>query len=119
MYIGKVSKLTGATPKAIRHYEAIGLIPPPQRLGKYRYYSEKDVEVIRCIKHAQKYGFKLSELKSVVAKIGSGEATTYRELIDIIDKKRNKLRQEMEQLIVLDKGLVELRRLLQDQKCSC
>lgn len=119
MYIGKVSKLTGATPKAIRHYEAIGLIPPPQRLGKYRFYSEKEVEVIRCIKHAQRYGFKLSELKSIVAEIGAGKANPYRELIEIIDIKRNKLRQEMEQLIVLDKGLVELRRLLHDQKCSC
>ena len=57
MYIGKVSELTGATPKAIRHYEAIGLIPPPKRLGKYRHYSEKDVRLISMIKHAQKYGF--------------------------------------------------------------
>ncbi len=33
MYIGKASKLTGATPKAIRHYEAIGLIPPQILIG--------------------------------------------------------------------------------------
>jgi DNA-binding transcriptional MerR regulator len=33
MYIGKVAELTGATPKAIRHYEAMGLIVPPQRVG--------------------------------------------------------------------------------------
>lgn len=119
MYIGKVSKLTGATPKAIRHYETIGLIPPPQRLGRYRFYTEKDVEAVRLIKQAQKYGFKLSELTSIVAKIGSDETLPYRQLIEIIDQKRKKLRQEMERIVALDKGLVDLRKRLHDQKCSC
>jgi DNA-binding transcriptional MerR regulator len=119
MYIGKVSKLTGATPKAIRHYETIGLIPPPRRLGRYRFYSEKDVEIVRLIKHAQKYGFQLSELKSIVTKIGLNETMLYRELIEIIDRKRRKLRREMERIAALDEGLVELRSLLQDHKCSC
>ncbi|MFM9435140.1 hypothetical protein ACFDR9_002204 [Janthinobacterium sp. CG_23.3] len=29
MYIGAISKLTGASPKAIRHYESLGLILGP------------------------------------------------------------------------------------------
>ncbi|MEC5162101.1 MULTISPECIES: MerR family DNA-binding transcriptional regulator [unclassified Janthinobacterium] len=29
MYIGGISKLTGASPKAIRHYESLGLILGP------------------------------------------------------------------------------------------
>ena len=33
MYIGKAAQLAGTTIKAIRHYEAIGLLPPPQRQG--------------------------------------------------------------------------------------
>ncbi len=71
MYIGKVSKLTGATPKAIRHYEAIGLLAPPRRIGKYRYYSDAEVKVIRLIKCAQTYGFNLSELSSIIKKAES------------------------------------------------
>jgi len=35
MLIGRVSELTGATRKAIRHYESIGLITPPDRKGSY------------------------------------------------------------------------------------
>ncbi len=27
MYIGELAALTGATPKAIRHYEKLGLLP--------------------------------------------------------------------------------------------
>ncbi len=29
MYIGKAAQLSGTTVKAIRHYEAIGLLAPP------------------------------------------------------------------------------------------
>ncbi|WP_238322252.1 MerR family DNA-binding transcriptional regulator [Vibrio mexicanus] len=29
MYIGELSKITGVSVKAIRHYEEIGLIKPP------------------------------------------------------------------------------------------
>ncbi len=43
LYIGKVAKITGASCKAIRHYESIGLIPISQRRGKYRVYSERDI----------------------------------------------------------------------------
>ncbi|MCP3928691.1 MAG: MerR family transcriptional regulator, partial [Bacteroidetes bacterium] len=97
----------------------IGLIPPPQRLGKYRFYSEKDLEIIRLVKHAQKYGFKLSELKSIVARFSSDETFPYQELLEIINLKRMELRQEMNRIIALDQGLVDLRKLVFDQKCSC
>lgn len=119
MYIGKVSELTGATPKAIRHYEAIGLIPPPKRLGKYRYYSEKDVRLISMIKHAQKYGFQLSELKAIITKTRSDNNFPYYEFIEAIEKKRNKIRLEISNLVDVDKGLVELSRLIKSKECCC
>ena len=31
MFIGQLAKLTGCTPKAIRHYEQLGLLPEPLR----------------------------------------------------------------------------------------
>lgn len=119
MYIGKVSELTGATPKAIRHYEAIGLIPPPKRLGKYRNYSEEDVRLISMIKHAQKYGFQLSELKTIIAKTISDNDFPCDEFIEAIERKRNKIRSEISNLVDIDKGLVELRRLIINKECSC
>ena len=36
--IGQAAKATGCTPKALRLYEARGLIPPAIRQGQYRYY---------------------------------------------------------------------------------
>jgi DNA-binding transcriptional MerR regulator len=61
MYIGELANRTGASPKAIRLYESMGLIPVAERKGKFRCYHEADVERIDIIKRAQKFGFKLSE----------------------------------------------------------
>ena len=65
--IGKVAAITGASPKAIRHYEAVGLMPPPRRRGKYRIYSERDVFLVHVLKHSQSFGFRLSEMKGFVS----------------------------------------------------
>lgn len=66
MYIGKAAQLSGTTVKAIRHYEAIGLLPVPQRLGQYRVYSAQSVERLMFIKCAQQLGFKLKELQQIL-----------------------------------------------------
>lgn len=65
MFIGEVSKLTGATPRAIRLYEDLGLIPVPDRKGKYRYYDERDVDLVAIIREAQQLGFTLAEIKAL------------------------------------------------------
>lgn len=112
MHIGKVSKLTGATIKAIRHYEAIGLIPIPRRVGKYRVYSEQDVILIRMIRRAQTVGFALAELNELVAyKVKNGMFP-----LDIanglIKEKRDALRNEMNRIAAQDKSLKALQEEL-------
>ena len=49
--IGEVAELTGTTPRTIRYYEEIGLLPPTgeRELGKHRAYTEADVERVREI----------------------------------------------------------------------
>ena len=72
--IGQVAAITGASPKAIRHYEALGLMPAPARRGKYRIYSERDVFLVHVLKHGQSLGFRLAEMKGLVsAKVESGK----------------------------------------------
>ena len=66
MYIGEASKVSGATIKAIRLYEELGLLPNIVRENSYRVYSEEDILIIKFIKLAQKYDFKLSELKEII-----------------------------------------------------
>lgn len=88
MYIGKVARLSGSTVKSIRHYEAIGLLPPAQRSGKYRIYNQQSVELLIFIKCAQQLGFRLKELQAMFQQ-HRGEALPW-ELaqVAIADKKR-------------------------------
>ena len=53
MYIGEFAKLTGTTPKTIRFYESIGLMPEPLRKGKYLVYDHTYIETVKQIKRAQ------------------------------------------------------------------
>lgn len=65
IFIGEASKLSGASIKAIRHYDSLGLLPSIRRAGSYRVFTEREINTIKLIKQAQEVGFKLSEFKSV------------------------------------------------------
>ncbi|MFJ7314374.1 MerR family transcriptional regulator [Pseudomonas sp. NPDC098747] len=67
MYIGEAAQRSHTTVKTIRHYEAIGLLPAPQRQGKYRVYNQQFVELLTFIKCAKEMGFKLMELQKIFA----------------------------------------------------
>jgi DNA-binding transcriptional MerR regulator len=49
--IGEVAELTGTTPRTIRYYEEIGLLPgaADRQQGKHRCYTQADVERVREI----------------------------------------------------------------------
>ncbi|MFQ2165507.1 MerR family DNA-binding transcriptional regulator [Aeromonas hydrophila] len=44
MYIGEFARLAGSTPKAVRLYEQLGLLPEPRRRDKYRAYRVEVLE---------------------------------------------------------------------------
>lgn len=50
MYIGEFARLAGTTPKAVRLYEQLGLLPEPRRRGKYRVYRAEDLEWVGFIR---------------------------------------------------------------------
>jgi DNA-binding transcriptional MerR regulator len=49
--IGEVAELTGTTPRTIRYYEEIGLLPAPEdrTQGQHRVYTDADVDRIKEI----------------------------------------------------------------------
>lgn len=52
--IGPAAKAAGVTRKAVRVYEAKGLLPDPQRTAAgYRLYSDHDVARLRFIRRAR------------------------------------------------------------------
>lgn len=65
--IGQAATVSGVSAKRIRHYEAIGLIPNPQRTeAGYRRYSEKEVHVLRFIRHARNLGFSVKQIAELL-----------------------------------------------------
>lgn len=68
--IGDVAKIAGTTPRTIRYYEEIGLLPPaPGRpSGGHRLYSVEEVERLReTIRLKDLLGVTLQELKDLLA----------------------------------------------------
>jgi Cu(I)-responsive transcriptional regulator len=68
MKIGQASKASGVSQRMIRHYEKLGLIPPPPRRDSgYRDYSDADVGRLRFVAHARDLGFPIEEIRSLLS----------------------------------------------------
>lgn len=64
--IGALSQHCGCNIETIRYYERIGLIPRAERRGRYRIYSDTDVERLRFIKRARGLGFAIEEIRALL-----------------------------------------------------
>ncbi len=118
MYIGKAAQLSGTTIKAIRHYEAIGLMPAPQRQGQYRVYSEQSVERLTFIKCAQQLGFKLKELQEIL-RDHHGDELPWNRADEAIANKKHQLAVQITALQKMQAGLLEFETQLKDAQWQC
>lgn len=65
--VGRIAAQTGLSPKAVRLYEANGLIDPPERTAAgYRTYTDEAVPVLGFIRQAQALGLSLKEIKDIL-----------------------------------------------------
>lgn len=65
--IGQAAAATGVSAKMIRHYEAIGLIPQPQRtFANYRVYTANDLHTLRFVRRARSLGFSIDQIEALL-----------------------------------------------------
>ena len=105
MRIGELARRTGTTPKALRLYEAQGLLGRVARAGSYRHYSEPDVAQVLLIRQALALGFRLSQLRGLhVLDTPQGWA----QIASLVAARRAAVAQELQRLQALAQELATL-----------
>ena len=67
MRIGELTERAEVTPRTVRYYESIGLLPPGEREGNSQhYYTEETLARLRKIDQLKKLGLSLDEIRDVI-----------------------------------------------------
>ncbi|TDC62441.1 MerR family transcriptional regulator [Streptomyces hainanensis] len=68
MRIGELADIVGVTPRAVRHYHRIGLLPEPARHPNgYRDYTLRDAVELARVRRLRDLGLSLDEVRDVLA----------------------------------------------------
>jgi DNA-binding transcriptional MerR regulator len=74
MTIGELARQVGLRTSALRYYEAEGLLAPDGRSeAGYRLYAPEAVQTLRLIQRAQRLGFSLADIKTLLDGWQSGD----------------------------------------------
>ena len=93
--IGEMSEALGITPKTLRHYEAKGLLSPPQRSEHgYRIYSKDDFLHAQSIVALRRLDLSLDEIRELFENDDGGRLRKQR-LLALLDEKLRDIDQTM------------------------
>jgi MerR family transcriptional regulator, repressor of the yfmOP operon len=119
--IGEIAERTGVTPRTIRYYEELGLLPRSEReQGKHRIYNEDDIARLKEVTRLRDLlGLSLDELRSmVVAEAVRADARRRFHESESPQERRGALREALPhletQLALVRRRLGELRELESD-----
>ena len=110
--IGRLAKTAGIGVQTVRFYERRGLLAQPRRDGSaYRRYTSDHVTRIRFIRKAQKLGFSLKEIGTLLD-MSAATGTTCASLKQQADRK-------VEEIVSKIKDLERMRSALQALSRAC
>ena len=131
--IGEIAERSGVTPRTIRYYEELGLLPRSEREhGKHRIYTEADVERVRELTRVRDLlGLSLEELRSMLLAEDAraevrrrfAETESPQEQLELLDRALPHLdtqlalvRRKLGELQQLESDLVETRKRVQRRR---
>lgn len=120
MNIGAASRRSGVSERMIRHYEKIGLVPPPPRRDSgYRDYADADVHRLRFIANARDLGFGIEDIGALLA-LWSDRNRSSAEVKALALARAEELGRKVEALERMRNTLVDLaHRCHGDQRPDC
>lgn len=115
MRIGELGDRTNLSPKTIRYYEEIGLLPDPGRTpAGYREYGDDALERLGFIRSAQAIGFTLGEIREILDFRLRGEAPC-EHVTELMERRVRSLSEHLRRLGAMKEelsGLVAKARIL-------
>ncbi len=105
---------SGCTPRMVRHYHQLGLLPPPVRSrSNYRLYTHQDVQQLRRIVALKQQGFQLSHIQQLL------ETDSAAEMKSLTTQLQQQYQSVMQQLARLRQTAAALEGLLgRDRSCQ-
>ena len=108
--IGEVAARAGVSVDALRYYERLKLLPRANRSsGGFRLFGLESIERVQFIKHAQKLGLTLDEIRGLLATGGVEECGRVR---DLLSKKIEEIDARMD-------SMKKFRRVLARHRNEC
>lgn len=119
--IGEAAAAAGVTPKMIRHYESLGMIPEVQRTeAGYRLYSPREVAMLRFIRQSRALGFSVKQIDSLLA-LWRDDHRASREVKELARQQLAELeerRREIDEMSATLSRLIDLCRGDDDPHCA-
>lgn len=108
MNIGQAASASGVSAKMIRHYEQVGLFPgPPRTEGGYRQYGEREIHMLRFIRHARDLGFSIQQIGELVG-LWQNRGRSSREVKRLAQAHINELQRKTQELLAMQATLEHL-----------
>ena len=76
MTIDELTARTGVTSRTIREYQAVGVLAPPERVGRVGYYDDTHVRRLDAVRQLQSRGYSLAGIRDLFDAWESGQSLT-------------------------------------------
>jgi MerR family redox-sensitive transcriptional activator SoxR len=112
--ISAVAQEVGLKTSAVRYYENVGLLTPPQRVSGQRRYDSTVLYRLSVIQRAQRVGFTLTEIQPLFFGFENGARASDR-WRKLSQKKLDELEKKMEEVVMMQKLL---KRMTSNCRCE-
>jgi MerR family Zn(II)-responsive transcriptional regulator of zntA len=106
--IGRLAHRAQVSADSIRFYERQGLLTPSTKTASgYRLYDSDAIQRVAFVKHAQRCGFNLAEIRQILH-MHSGDERARDEACVLVRAKQSEMRESAKALAIMDQALTRL-----------